>query len=161
VAIKPALEEIGARFDNVILRIISDGFFDLQNMQVEKHLWSKQTRGIDLATSDIGLAPLPDNRFTRGKCSFKVLEYCATGLPVVASPIGTNVDHVRENSTGLFATNTQEWVDRVSCLIQDPQLRRKMGEEGRARAENFDIGIVGEQLVELITRCLQNDRLCK
>jgi len=68
--LKPVLEEIGSRFDNVVLRIICDEFLCLKNMEVEKRLWSRDTRGIDLATSDIGLAPLPDNRFTRGKCSF-------------------------------------------------------------------------------------------
>jgi len=160
-AIKPALEETGSRFDNVILRIICDHFFDLHNMEVEKRRWSEETRGADLATSDVGLAPLPDNRFTRGKCSFKVLEYSAAGLPVVASPIGTNVNHIRDNITGLFATNAQEWVDRVSCLIQDPHLRRKMGEEGRARAENFDISVIGEQLARLIRKCLNDEGLNK
>jgi hypothetical protein len=90
--LKPVLEEIGSRFDNVVLRIVCDDFFALRNTPVEKCLWSRETRGIDLATSDIGLAPLPDNRFTRGKCSFKVLEYSCAGLPVVASPIGTNAE---------------------------------------------------------------------
>ncbi|MHC4124896.1 MAG: glycosyltransferase family protein, partial [Planctomycetota bacterium] len=79
--IKSVLEEIGVRFHNVSLRTICDDFFDLKNMTVEKRLWSKETRGINLATSDIGLAPLPNNRFTKGKCSFKVLEYASAGLP--------------------------------------------------------------------------------
>src|SRR3989339_1006746 len=72
--LKPVLEQIGTRFDNIILRIIGDDFFDLQNMPVEKIKWEQKTRGIRLAECDIGLAPLPDNPFTQGKCSFKVLE---------------------------------------------------------------------------------------
>ncbi len=154
--IKPALEEIGSRFDNVILRIICDDFFDLQNIQIEKYLWSERTRGTDLAESDIGLAPLPDNRFARGKCSFKVLEYAAAGLPVVASPIGTNADYVRDGVTGFFAENTQEWVDKISRLIEDSQLRKKMGQEGRAHAAKFDVSVIGKQLTELITECLRS-----
>lgn len=154
--IKPALEEIGSRFDNVILRIICDDFFDLRNIQVEKYIWSERTRGIDLAASDIGLAPLPDNRFSRGKCSFKVLEYAAAGLPVVASPVGTNADYVRDGITGFFATNTQQWLDKISRLVEDPQLRKKMGLEGRAHAAKFDVSVIGEQLTELITECLRN-----
>jgi len=79
--IAPALEEIGRLFDNVVLRIICDDFFDLQNMKVEKRPWSLETQACDLASSDIGLAPLCDNRFTRGKCGFKTLQYAASGLP--------------------------------------------------------------------------------
>jgi len=157
--IKPVLEEIGSRFNNVILRIICDESFDLKNLPVEKCFWSQDTRGADLATSDIGLAPLPDNRFTRGKCSFKVLEYSAAGLPVIASPVGTNSDYVRDNVTGFLVTDTRQWVDRITQLIESPQLRKKMGQEGRAFTQKFDVSVIGEQLTRLITDCLQ-DRFC-
>ena len=154
-AIKPALEEIGARFNNVILHIVCDEFLNLENMPVEKRLWSKENRSIDLAGSDIGLAPLPNNRFTKGKCSFKVLEYASTGLPVVASPIGTNSDYIRDNVTGFLVTDTQGWVERIAQLIENRELRKKMGQKGRAHAEKFDVSIIGKQLAELIKECLQ------
>jgi glycosyltransferase involved in cell wall biosynthesis len=155
--IKPALEKIGSHFDNVILRIICDNFFNLKNMQIEKYIWSEQTRGADLAECDIGLAPLHDNRFSRGKCSFKVLEYAAAGLPAVASPIGTNADYIQDKVTGLLATNAQEWVDRISWLIENPQLRKKMGQESRAHAAKFDVSVIGKQLTELIKECLSDN----
>ena len=154
--IKTALEEIGSRFDNVVLRIVCDDFFDLQNMEVEKRLWSKETRVIDLATSDIGLAPLPDNRFTKGKCTFKILEYASAGLPIVASPVGTNSDHIRDNVTGLFATHIREWLDRINQLIEDTHIRKRMGEKALAQAKKFDISIIGKRLTKLITKCLQD-----
>jgi hypothetical protein len=152
---KPILEEIGARFDNVILRIICDNFLDLENMPLEKQLWSKDTRSIGLATSDIGLAPLPSDRFTKGKSSFKILEYASSGLPVVASPIGTNSDHLLDNVTGFLATTPQEWIDKITQLIKDAPLRKKMGQQGRMHAEKFDVSVIGKQLTELITQCLQ------
>ena len=148
--LKPVLEEIGARHENVILRIIGDEFFDLQNMPVEKRLWSRDTRGIDLAAGDIGLAPLPNNRFTQGKCTFKVLEYASSGLPVVASPVGTNSVHLLDNVTGFLVKDTREWIDRIIQLIDKPQLRKQMGQKGQAHAEKFDVSVIGEQLVELI-----------
>jgi hypothetical protein len=153
VDIKPALEEIGSCFDNVVLRIICDDFFDLQNMPVEKRLWSRDTRGIDLATSDIGLAPLPDNRFTRGKCSFKVLEYSSAGLPVIASPVGTNAEYVKDGVTGFFTTDTRQWINRITELVENPYLRKKMGQEGQAYAQKYDISVIGKQLVGLIKSC--------
>jgi len=155
--IKPALEEIGDRFDNVVLRMVCDDFFDLKNMPVEKHLWSRDRRAVDLATSDIGLAPLPDNRFTRGKCSFKVLEYSSTGLPVIASPIGTNAEYVKDGITGFLAIDTRQWVDRITELTEHPDLREKMGLEGRNYALNFDVSVIGKRLAELIRECLQDD----
>ncbi len=157
--IKPAIEEIGARFDNVILRIICEDFLELENMPVEKCLWSKDTRGIDLATSDIGLAPLPDNRFTRGKCSFKVLEYSAAGIPVVASPVGTNSTYVCDHVTGFLVADMREWIDRIAQLIGNLQLRKKMGQAGIERAANFDIEVIGKKLCNLITECITKDKL--
>jgi glycosyltransferase involved in cell wall biosynthesis len=153
--IKPAIEEVGARFDNVVLRIICDDFFDLENMPVEKLRWSQETRGVNLAECDIGLAPLPDNRFTQGKCSFKVLEYAAAGLPVVASPVGTNSDYVLDSITGFFAANHYHWVSRITQLIEDPQLRQRMGKRALVQAEKHDISAIGKQLADLLNGCLR------
>ena len=155
--IKSALEKIGKQFDNVILRLICDDFFDLQNMPMEKLLWSEETRAINLASSHIGLAPLPSNRFTEGKCSFKVLEYASAGLPVVASPVGTNSEYVQDGITGFHASQTSQWVDRIRKLIENSELRRRMGQAGRAQVEKFDIGVIGKQMVEFIVKCLQQD----
>jgi glycosyltransferase involved in cell wall biosynthesis len=153
--IKPTIEEIGIRFNNVTLRIICDDFFDLQNMEVEKCQWSKETRAPNLATSDIGLAPLPDNPFTRGKCCFKILEYLSCSLPVVASPVGAHSGHIRNNTNGFLAKDTDEWVNRITQLIENPKLRKQIGEQNLALVKNFDISIIGKQLAEMITKCLQ------
>jgi hypothetical protein len=153
--IKPVIEAVGSRFSNVVLRIIGDTFFDMPNMPVEKMRWSNQTRGLGLVTSDIGLAPLPDDRFTRGKCSFKVLEYAAAGLPVVASPIGTNAEHIRQGVTGFLAENSHQWLEKISLLVQNPQLRASMGMEGRQFAQQFDVAVIGKRLAGIIRQCLE------
>jgi len=153
--IKPALEEIGSRFDNVILRIICDDFFDLQNMEVEKRQWSLQNQVIDLATSHIGLAPLPDDRFARGKSGgFKILQYAAVGLPVIASR-GVNAECIREESNGFLAGDCSEWVDKISCLLRDSQLRKQMGQAGKVEVQQFDLKVLGKQLVNLIKGCMK------
>ncbi|TKJ33979.1 MAG: hypothetical protein CEE38_19240 [Planctomycetes bacterium B3_Pla] len=152
--IKPALEEIGSRFDNVVLRIICDEFFDLDNVEVEKRQWSHETQFLDLAASDIGLAPLPDNRFTRGKCGFKILQYAAAGLPVIASPVGVNAEYVSDGVTGFHAVSVMEWTESISTIIKDSQLRRSMGLAGRHKVERFDIATVGKQFYDIIDNCL-------
>jgi glycosyltransferase involved in cell wall biosynthesis len=152
--IAPALEEIARRFNNVVLRIIADEFIDLKNMPVEKCKWTRETETTDLAACDIGLAPLPDNRFTRGKCGFKILQYSAAGLAVVASPVGVNNEYIRRLNNGLIAEGISEWVDKISCLIADSMLRKQTGQNGITEVERFDLTIIGHQLVEQINNCI-------
>jgi glycosyltransferase involved in cell wall biosynthesis len=152
--IKPALEQIGVRYKNVVLRIICDDFFNLKRMKVEKCRWSLESQVKDLTTSSIGLAPLPDNRFTRGKCGFKILQYQAAGLPVIASPVGVNSEYVRDGFTGFYASNKQEWIDRISELIEDFELRREISAAGRIQARRFDSTVVGKELCGLIKGCI-------
>ena len=153
--IKPALEEIGSRFDNAVLRIICDDFFDLQNMRVEKHQWHIDTEAVDLITSDIGLAPLPDDRFTRGKCGFKILQYAAAGLPIIASPVGVNAEYVSDGVTGFHAASALEWTERIGNTIKNQQLRKSMGLAARQMVEKFDVSIVGKQLYDIIDKCFR------
>ena len=150
--IRPALEEIGSRYDNVVLRIICDKFIDLDNMPVEKHDWSLDTQIGDLITSDIGLAPLSDNSFTRGKCGFKILQYAAASLPVIASPVGINSELVSDNITGFHAASTSEWVEKIGALVENRKLRRRMGTEGKANVGEYHTDIIGRRLAELLLR---------
>jgi glycosyltransferase involved in cell wall biosynthesis len=83
-----------------------------------------------------------------------VLEYSASGLPVVASPVGTNTDHIREGITGFLVKNANEWVEKITLLVKDGQLRKKMGEQGRLFAQQFDVAIIGKRLCEVIRKCI-------
>jgi len=152
--IKPALEEVGSRFENVILRIICDDFFELQNMPLEKQRWSEATQAIDLAASDIGLAPLPDNRFTRGKCGFKILQYASAGLPVVASPVGVNAEYVNDSITGFHATSIPQWIESISRLTKSEELRKNMSLAARRQVQKFDLSAVGKGLLNIIENCI-------
>lgn len=153
-ALSGALEQLGRRFPQVVLRIICGRFFELQSMRVEQHLWSCETEVSALATSDIGLNPLADDPFARGKCGFKVLQYHAAGLPVVTSPVGVNARYVRDGVTGYAARDPSEWVEKLSALIEDPDLRRRMGQAGRSDVEAFDVNVLGRRFCGLIEQCL-------
>jgi glycosyltransferase involved in cell wall biosynthesis len=153
--ITPALEEIGSHFDNVVLRIICDKFLNLENLPVEKRPWSLETQAADLATSDIGLAPLPDNRFTRGKCGFKILQYAAAGLPAITSPVGVNSSYVQDGVTGLFATDHRAWVDSIAQLIENRQLRSNMGLAAGEWVAQFDVTVLAEKLCDIICSCVE------
>ena len=151
------LEEIGSRFDNVVLRIVCDDFFGLNNMEVEKCRWSGQTQVLDLVTSDIGLAPLPDNRFTRGKCGFKILQYAAAGLPVIASPVGVNAEYVDDGVTGFHAASISAWINGIGRLLDNAGLRNSMGRQGSTWVESFDVGVIAKRFTDLIKESLRDD----
>ena len=123
-------------------------------MEVEKRHWSLETQASDLTESDIGLAPLPDNSYTCGKCGFKILQYAAAGLPVVASPVGVNAQYVQPDVNGLLASDIGQWIDAITKLIKDKQLKERMGQQSLAMAKDFDISIVGQKLVRLIKGCM-------
>lgn len=154
VEIGPALEKISSRFDNVVLRIVCDDFPDIQSIPFEKHPWSDDSQVADLATSDIGLAPLPDNRFTRGKCGFKILQYAAAGLPVVASPVGINAQYIQQGGNGFLADSTTDWVNKICQLIENHKLRIQMGQNAKTLAQRFDFKVLGPQLAEIIKQCI-------
>ncbi len=154
--IGPVLEELGRRMPNVVLRIVCDEFFELQHMRVEKRQWSLEREVADLVTSDIALAPLPDDRFTRGKCGFKILQCAAAGLPVVASPVGVNAQYVRDGVTGFHATDAATWLCVLGSLIADPGKRTSMGRAGRLEVRKFDLAVVGERLGEIISACVRS-----
>ena len=85
----------------------------------------------------IGLMPLPDTPYTRAKAGFKLLQYVAAGLPVVASPIGVNAELVRDSGAGLLAEGVDEWEAALRRLALSAELRREMGGRGRAYVERY------------------------
>ena len=158
--IRAGLEELGRGNEKLVLKIICDDFLDFENLEVEKCRWSLENQCIDLASGDIGLAPLPDNRFTLGKCGFKILQYQAAGLPVVASPVGVNSAFVEDGKSGYLATDIGEWVERISALIENAELRKRMGGLGRGHVAKFDSGVIGEKLFGLITESIGKPLSC-
>lgn len=96
--------------------------------------WSEDGEIAAVQAMDIGIMPLPDEPWARGKSGYKLVQYMACGLPVVASPVGVNTTIVRDGETGLLATDTGQWGQALTRLIDDHQLRSTMGRAGRARA---------------------------
>ncbi len=155
--LRPVLEEVGRRFDHVVLRIICDSFFTLENMPVEECRWSLETQAADLATSNIGLAPLPDNRFTRGKCAYKILQYMAAGLPTIASPVEANRQYIEDSGAGLLAENADQWLENIDMLVSDARLRNKMAEAGAEFVKQFDRSVLGAKLSSIIKAYVGTD----
>ena len=103
--------------------------YDLPNLAFIK--WNEQTEIEDLLQINIGIMPLPDDPWSKGKCGFKALQYLALGIPAVVSPVGVNTEIVQPNVHGFHAQTEDEWYDSLQKLLTDASLREKMGREGR------------------------------
>lgn len=155
-ALRPALEAVGKHVQGIHLRVIADEALEVPGLAVENVPWSLATEARLLAECDVGIAPLPDTPYTRGKCGFKVLQYMAAGLPVVASPVGVNADYVRPEETGLHAATAEAWVEGLRRLVGDVALRERLGRAGRRRVEReFDVSVLAPRVCGLIVKAMQ------
>lgn len=133
--IREPLAELGRRYPQLRLYLIGPGGFQVEGLQTVWRDWSLETEVADLQMFDIGLMPLPDDSWTRGKGGYKLLQYFAMGLPVVASPVGINREIVEDGVNGFWATAHDEWITQIEKLIADPELCKQMGEVGRRKVE--------------------------
>lgn len=125
--------KLARRYD-VRMRIVG-ATYDPPVPHVAVDEWRLDREVSDLQSFDIGLMPMPDGPWTRGKCALKALQYMAVGIPVVCSPVGMNREVVTDGATGFFARSTEEWVEKLALLIDDPGLRQAMGQRGQAVVE--------------------------
>jgi hypothetical protein len=113
--------------------------------------WSQASEVAELQGMDIGIMPLPDDPWTRGKCGYKLIQYMACGLPVVASPVGVNREIVEHGVNGLLAQTPGEWDRALRTLLADPELRARMGQAGRRKVEErYSLQVTGPRLVALL-----------
>ncbi len=127
------LQELSKRHPNVRLKIISQGFFDIDGVQVIKKMWSQDEEVEDLRSLDIGVMPLNDDIWAKGKSGNKILQYFGVAIPVVASPVGVNSDIIETGVDGFLAGNQAEWVTHLSYLIENRERRMEMGLNGRQK----------------------------
>jgi glycosyltransferase involved in cell wall biosynthesis len=132
----PVFHRLQQQFPRLAFRFIGTGSsFPADGLKAEFPPWSEQTEATLLGQCDIGIMPMPDTNFTRGKCGLKLIQYMASSLPVVASPVGVNREIIASGENGFLANSGEEWFATLSTLIQNPELRKQFGVAGRARVE--------------------------
>jgi glycosyltransferase involved in cell wall biosynthesis len=131
----PALEQATQNVPGLKLMIIADATLRSPVLPIEFHPWSPETEAQALLHGDIGIAPTPLDEWTIGKSGFKIVQYMAAGLPVIASPVGANAELVRHGETGLLAEKPEDWPAAVRCVAGDLSLRQEMGSAGRQLVE--------------------------
>lgn len=113
--------------------------------------WTEQTEVASIASLDIGIMPLLDGAFERGKCGYKLIQYMACGLPVVASPVGVNRQIVEHGVNGFLAETPEQWEHALQTLLSDAGLRQRMGQAGRKKVEaQYCIQVTGPKLAAML-----------
>ena len=97
--------------------------------------WRARTEVDDLAPIDIGVMPLPEDKWSKGKCGAKALQFMGMGIPTVCSPVGVNKEIIQDDENGFLASTEDEWVDKLSRLLRSAELRRRLGQAGRSTVE--------------------------
>lgn len=159
----PVLKELSDRHEFKFL-IISN---DLNHIEIEKLQgidyqfvpWRKETEVEDLQKIDIGLMPLGDDVWSKGKCGLKALQYMALGAPSVCSPVGVNSEIIDDGSNGFLADRQEEWVAKLELLLQDAEQRKRLGKNARKTVEErFSLKVNVPRLVGVIEDALENGK---
>jgi glycosyltransferase involved in cell wall biosynthesis len=149
------ISELSPKYD-VRLRIISNmtrfiDFFKFGKAELGFKYWNLATEIQDLHEADIGLVPLEDTEFSRGKCGLKTLMFMSCGIAVVASGVGVNTSIIKDGVNGFLADSGQSWIDKLSLLIEDKELRCRMGWEARKTVEaNYSLKVNAPRLKAIL-----------
>lgn len=131
----------------IVLRVISSKPPVLPGVLMEFRPWSYETEVQDLQTCDMGVMPLIDNEWGRGKCGLKLLQYMAVGIPAVASPVGVNRDIIQDGDNGFLAATEDEWYTKLTSLCRNAQLREEIGAKARQTVvDNYSLSVWAPRL---------------
>lgn len=149
--LEPAFAALAKRFPGLALRVVCSEPYASKALPVENISWTLADEVANLRAMEIGLMPLEDDPWTRGKCGYKALQYMAVGVPVVCSPVGMNTDIITEGENGLLAADLNDWERQLARLLHSPELRQRLGAAGRRSVEEqYSLAVMAERLAALL-----------
>ncbi len=132
----PVLLDIKKKYGSkVYFKLIGDGNFKNEELGIKGIPWTKENELVELAEIDIGIMPLPDDAWANGKCGLKGLQYMALSIPTIMSPVGVNKEIIQDGENGFLASTDDDWMDKLSQLVESSEMRKTMGEKGRQTVE--------------------------
>jgi glycosyltransferase involved in cell wall biosynthesis len=154
----PVLREF-LRGRNVELRVVSDREPVLPDVPFVWRRWDARTEVQEIARFDVGIMPMPDEPWSRGKCALKALQYMALGIPAVCSAVGTNCEVVRHGENGFLAQTPGEWSTHLASLVENVELRRRLGTAARRTVErDYSAVQCARQFAEVLKQTLSRVR---
>jgi glycosyltransferase involved in cell wall biosynthesis len=124
-----------SKLEKFRLRVIGARNYEMEGLEVDAVEWRAETEVEDLRPIDIGVMPLPEDAWSRGKCGLKALQYMALGIPTVCSPVGVNHEIIQDGENGMLAASEDEWVEKLRLLLNSARLRHSLGRAGRRTVE--------------------------
>lgn len=157
--LRPALRRL-ARAERFRLRVVGAPGYKIDGVDVEALAWRSETEVDDLRPLDVGVMPLPEDRWSRGKCGMKALQYMGLGVPTVCSPVGVNSSIIREGENGMLAASEDEWVAKLTRLLRDPALRARLGRAGRVTVEEkYSAAVQAPRVFRIIESVVKQSRV--
>jgi glycosyltransferase involved in cell wall biosynthesis len=156
--IRPALERVCAEGASS-LHLVGAGTVNWPDVNVSSRSWSEDTEVSEIRQFSVGIMPLPDAPFERGKCGYKLIQCMACGVPVVASPVGVNSTMIRHGENGFLADSHSDWIESLTRLTTDAALRRTVGQAARRTVEQeFSTAVTAPRLAALLTEAFARSR---
>jgi len=152
--IMPILTNISADHNSKVL-LIGPGERKINTAGIKVQAWSETSEVADLQAAHVGIMPLPNTPWNRGKCGFKLIQYMASSLPVIASPVGVNTTLIEHGKNGYLASTNDEWITYFNLLRQTVDKGQKMGVYGRDKVKNnYCIQATAPRLIELFLQII-------
>jgi glycosyltransferase involved in cell wall biosynthesis len=149
----PTLEKMFKGYPLFQLKIVCDQFLHSSYLPIIKKKWSSEEEEADLKSFDIGIMPLFDDLWSRGKCGLKILQYQSVGVPVICTPVGVNRDIIEDGVNGFWAQDKDRWEKGLLKLIQEDGLRREMGLEGRKTVEKgYSLDVNAPRILDVLKK---------
>jgi glycosyltransferase involved in cell wall biosynthesis len=157
-ALKPVLQELN-KTEQFRLRVIGTPQYEVSGVTVDSLPWIAKSEVEDLRPMDIGVMPLADDEFSRGKCGLKALQYMALGIPPVVSPVGVNSEIIQDGVNGFLANTPEEWKSKLTLLLRDPALRRRLGAAARKTVEaNYSAAVQSKRVFDIFNAAASSAR---
>ena len=119
--------------------------------------WSEKNQTKWLSEFDVGVAPLYNSEFNLGKCGFKIIQYMASGIPVIGSPVGVQSQIIQHNATGFLANSEEEWFEYFTILLKNHKIRNNFGNKARQVAEqNYDVQVAAKEIHQVFSKLMKN-----
>ncbi|MBK9412665.1 MAG: glycosyltransferase family 4 protein [Bacteroidetes bacterium] len=156
----PFLIEIKRKYGNrVYFKVIGDSGYKNEELGIKGIGWKKEEEIKELSTFDIGIMPLPHDEWAKGKCGLKGLQYMALEIPTIMSPVGVNVEIIKDGTNGFLAETTEDWINKLSSLIESEELRKQIGKSGRKTVEeNYSVTSQEKNYLKYFNEIIENGK---